>query len=106
MKNLFELGLKPLVTLPTKVNLENIITRFSIIDHIWVTDGLRSDHTLVIPLNISDHFPVISIISAGVREVSQVPLKKRRLTGRGKETFRIFLSSIHINIVGNDISAI
>ena len=29
INNLFELGLKPLVTIPTKVNLDNPITRFS-----------------------------------------------------------------------------
>ena len=38
IENLFELGLRPLVILPTKVNIENIITHFSIIDHIWVSD--------------------------------------------------------------------
>ena len=106
VKNLFELGLKPLVTVPTKVNFENIITRFSILDHIWVTDGLRCDQTLVIPVNITDHFPVISLISMGVQEVSQMSLQRRRLTGRGKETFRIFLSNTHVSIIGNDISTI
>ena len=38
IRNLFEVGMKPLVTLPTKVNLQNPITRFSVIDHVWISN--------------------------------------------------------------------
>ena len=55
IRNLFEVGMKPLVTLPTKVNLENLITRFSVIDHVWVLSGLQSDQTLIVPIDITDH---------------------------------------------------
>lgn len=106
IKNLFELGLKPLVTLPTKVNLENIITRFSIIDHIWVSNKLRGDGTLIVPVNITDHFPIVSIISTGLHQISNVSTKRRRLTQRRKETFRMFLSNIHVNIVGNNMDTV
>ena len=105
IENLFELGLRPLVILPTKVNIENIITRFSIIDHIWVSDELRGDQTLVIPISITDHFPVVSVISAGFQLVSGVS-SRRRLVGRGREAFRIFLSNIHVNMSGSDINTI
>ena len=105
IENLFELGLRPLVILPTKVNIENIITRFSIIDHIWVSDELRGDQTLVIPISITDHFPVVSVISAGFQLVSGVSSRKR-LVGRGREAFRIFLSNIHGNMSGSDINTI
>ena len=97
IENLFELGLRPLVILPTKVNIGNIITRFSIIDHIWVSDELRGDQTLVIPISMTDHFPVVSVISAGFQFVSGVS-SRRRLVGRGREAFRIFLSNIHVNM--------
>ena len=106
IKNLFELGLKPLVTLPTKVNMENIITQFSIIDHIWVSEGLRSDLSCIIPVNISDHFPVISLITTDFQEISPVSLKRRRFIARGKEAFRIFLSNVSINNGGNSMNFI
>ena len=105
IENLFELGLRPLVILPTKVNIENIITRFSIIDHIWVSDELRGDQTLVIPISITDHFPIVSVISAGFQLLSGVS-SRRRLVGRGREAFRIFLSNIHVNMSGSDINTI
>ena len=105
-ENLFELGLRPIVILPTKVNIENIITCFSIIDHIWVSDELRGGQTLVILINITDHFPVVSVISAGFQFVSRVSSTRTHLLGRGREAFRIFLSNIHVNMAGNDINTI
>ena len=105
IENLFELGLRPLVILPTKVNIENIITRFSIIDHIWVSDELRGDQTLVIPISTTDHFLVVSVISAGFQLVSDVS-SRRHLVGRVREAFRIFLSNIHVNMSGSDINTI
>ena len=106
IKNLFELGLKPLVTLPTKVNMENIITQFSIIDHMWVSEGLRSDLSCIIPVNISDHFPVISLITTDFQEISPVSLKRRRFIARAKENFRIFLSNVCINNGGGSMNFI
>lgn len=105
VRNLFEQGMKPLITLPTKVNIENIITRFSIIDHIWISEGLNSDFSLVIPIDITDHFPVISVISSSLNHEPNILATKRRpLKMRGKEIFRIFLSNIHVNITGNDLN--
>ena len=72
IRNLFEVGMKPLVTLPTKVNLENLITRFSVIDNVWVSNGLQSDQTLIIPIDITDHFPVIALISVPSQQVPKV----------------------------------
>ena len=104
-RNLFELGMKPLVTIPTKVNVENRITRFSIIDHIWVSNGLQSDQTFIIPIDITDHFPVICFISLPSLLVPRViTAKQRRLTPRGKEIFRMLLSNIHVNTTHMDIN--
>ena len=79
IRNLFEVGMKPLVTLSTKVNLENHITHFSVIDHVWVSNGLQSDQTLIIPIDITDHFPVIALISVPSQQVPKVITAKRRL---------------------------
>ena len=85
--------------------MENHITRFSIIDHIWISEGLSSDSSFVIPIDIIDHFPVISIISTTIDNAPSLLATKRRcLVIRGKETFRILLSNIHVNIAGNSIN--
>ena len=107
IRNLFELGMKPLVTLPTKVNLENLLTRFSVIDHVWVSNGLESDQTFIIPIDITDHFPVVSFILLPTSFVpKQINSKRRRLTFRGKEMFRMLLSNIHIDTSIMDINMI
>ena len=106
VKNLFELGLKPLVTLPTKVNVENLITRFSIIDHMWASNGLQNDYTFIFPLDITDHFPIISFISLNSVTLPKAILsKRRRFANRGKEIFRILLSNIHVNTTQGDLNA-
>lgn len=107
IKNLFEVGMKPLVTIPTRVNMDNIVTRFSIIDHIWVSEWLGSDHTMVLPIDITDHFPIVCVISTALNHVPHITAsKRRRLVASGKETFRVLLSNIHVNITGNDINTI
>ena len=107
IRNLFEVGMKPLVTLPTKVNLENLITRFSVIDHVWVSNGLQTDQTLIIPIDITDHFPVIALISVPSQQVPKVTTaKRRRLTDQGKEIFRTLLSNIHVDTTIMDINII
>ena len=106
IKNLFEHGMKPLVTIPTKVNVDNVLTPFSIIDHIWVSEWLESAHTLVIPVDITDHFPVVSVISTIFNHAPQITASNRRcLNSRGRETFKILLSSIHVNVIENDMNA-
>ena len=105
IRNLLERGMKPLVTLPTKVNIENPVTRFSIIDHIWISEGINSVYSFVMPIDITDHFPVISVFTSALNHEPYVSAtKRRRLTRRGKVTFRIFLSNIHVNVAANDLS--
>ena len=105
VRNLFESGMKPIVTHPTKVNMENVITRFSIIDHIWISEGLNSECSLIIPIDITDHFPVVTVISSAMmREPGVIPRKRRKLVTGRRETFRIFLSNIHINLANSNIN--
>ena len=104
-RNLLELGMKPLVTLPTKVNIDNRITRFSVIDHIWVSNELQSDQTFIIPIDITDHFPVACFISSPSLLVPGViTSKQRQLTSRGKQSFRVLLSNIHVNTTNMDVN--
>ena len=94
-RNMFEIGMTPLITLPTKVNLENPITWFSILNQIWVTSGLDGQHNFVIPLDITDHFPVDALFSLKV-QVNQLSFKKRPFLPKGRETFATLLSNIQV----------
>ena len=100
-RNMFESGMTPLITLPTKVNLENPITRFSILDQIWVTSGLDGQHNFVIPLDITDHFPVGVLFSLNV-QLNQLSVKKRPLLPTGRETFATLLSNIQVGVGGGE----
>ena len=106
ISNLFEFNLRPLITKPTKVNLDNPITRYSILDQIWVSEGLSSSSSYIVPLGITDHFPVCAIVSSVLTNTIPTTVKKRPLTARGKETFSILLSNIHIAETAGDMNFI
>ena len=54
---LLELGLLPLINIPTNYNPQNLITRFSLVDQFWVSSSLQSVDAYVVPIEIEDHFP-------------------------------------------------
>ena len=58
------------MTIPTKVNLDNLITRLSILDQILISEGLQSEKTYVIPVDITDHYCVSfpSTVSYGFKQ--------------------------------------
>lgn len=100
VNSLFELGLSPLINIPTKVNIGNAITRFSILDHIWMSGELRCDKSFVIPVGITDHFPVGVTVKFPFRNVlTNITQNVRPLRERGKTTFRILLSNIQLNVL-------
>ena len=107
IKNMFELGMNPLVTIPTKVNSNNAITQYSILDQIWVSSNLENKQTFVIPTDITDHFVVGTFIMGPYYQMNSTPTVKRRpLLNRGKETFRVLLSNVYFNLRDGDFNAI
>ena len=46
-----------MINIPTKYNLQNLITRFSLVDQFWVSSSLQSVDAYVVPIEIADHFP-------------------------------------------------
>ena len=48
----------PAITRPTKVNLDCLTTRISVLDQIWVSEGIRHFRSFVLPMDLTDHFPV------------------------------------------------
>ena len=90
------------MTIPTKVNLDNPITRFSILDQIWISEGLQSEKTFVIPVDITDHFPVCTIIGSPFFQQYRMGSNKiRPLNAGGRELFSTLLSNIQV-ITTND----
>ena len=99
---LFELGLSPIITIPTKVNLGNTITPFSILDQVWISSDLQCKKSCVIPLGISDHFPVCTMLNLPINDVSaEITRRIRPLLERGKITFKILLSNIQLRVFPN-----
>lgn len=98
LNNLFECNMKPLITRPTKVNLNNPITRFAVLDQIWVSESLTSAQSFIIPIGITDHFPVCSVITSAFHSITSSKVKSRYITRRGKETFSILLSNISMSM--------
>ena len=97
INGMFEVGLSPHVTIPTKVNLENVITRFSILDQIWSSSLVNVGKTFVIPVDITDHYPVgIYAELGGVQRETLIRMKKRPICESGKKLFSTLLSTIDI----------
>ena len=77
VSNLLECNMRPLITKPTKVNLNNQTTRFSILDQIWVTEDFQNVQSYILPLGITDHFPVCMVVSSLAE--SSVPIKLKKI---------------------------
>ena len=55
-------GYFPVITLPAKINDQNTITPFSLIDQIWVNFKIGSNHDSgVLLYSLTDHFPIYYI---------------------------------------------
>ena len=74
--------MKPLITRITKINLENPITRFLILDQIWVSDGLTGIQPFIIPINITDYFPVSVSIAGAFRRHEPVLVKRQKISSK------------------------
>lgn len=99
---MFELGLVPVINIPTKVNNENNVTKFSIIDQFWVNNTLNVQKACVIPVDLTDHFPVglsVGLHSSGV--LFEARSSGRPLTDGGRVLFRVLLSNMIVNIFDN-----
>ena len=58
INNMFELNMLPAVTRPTRITRVNQIVPYSLLDQIWMATGTDQTRLFVVPVNITDHFPV------------------------------------------------
>ena len=56
INGMFELNVIPAINIPTKVNVENLVTKYSIIDQFWVSSTIDIANTCVIPTDLTNHF--------------------------------------------------
>ena len=86
VQSMFELDFAPCITIPTKINPDNPITKFSLVDHIWVSRG-NIAHSFVTPVDITDHYPVVLSIDLPTTQGSNKSSMVRSLKERWKTTF-------------------
>ena len=63
VENIYELGLFPVITIPTKYNPENLTTKYSLIDQIWTNIPNKVTTSGVIRVEITDHFPLLDLLN-------------------------------------------
>ena len=56
INSMLEVGLCPVIDIPTKFNHENTITRYALLDQFWVTSPSLLFDSYVIPTDITDQF--------------------------------------------------
>ena len=95
--------MSPVVTIPTKYNPDNPITRFSLIDHVWTNIPSKIISSVVIPIGISDHFPVsISFDLSNQRE--ECCRKKRVFSARNNAAFSDIVSNFNVQVIHDDMN--
>ena len=70
---MFELNLIPAINIPTKVNVENLVTQYSIIDQFWVSSTIDIANACVIPTDLTDHFLVGLTVNLGFQSLRDKP---------------------------------
>ena len=102
VNSMFEVGMAPIITIPTKVNPDNHLTRFSLIDHIWVSPHVTNSQSFVHVTDITDHFFVGAVLKFPY-DINLSPQKERTrpLTPTGMVSFSIYLSNISLSLSEN-----
>ena len=84
---MLELGLYPIVNIPTKYNPENEVTKYSIIDQVWTSMPTKISNACVFPYGITDHFPVMtSFAFSDAAPKPNIPMK-RTFNNKNNDTF-------------------
>ena len=91
ISNMLSFNYFPIIDKPTKLNPNNPITKYSLLDQIWTNFIDGSDHTSgIIHFSITDHFPVFYIFKSYYKCVSQF-ISYRKLND---ETVNNFISQV------------
>ena len=100
--NMLELGMVPIITIPTKFSPENPITKFSLIDQVWTNIPGKVMNPFVIPCSITDHFPVS--VSFDLLQTN-ISCFKRRVFNHGRNLiFTGLVSRISPLVIDDDFN--
>ena len=102
--NMLEVGLYPVVNIPTKYNHENEITRYSIIDHIWTSMPAKVSSAFVYPYEITDHFPLSATFNFFNSTTKPVAGKKRVFNSRNNGLFARLLLTVVVSLTNMDMN--
>ena len=59
----------PVINLPTRINENNVLTKFSLIDQIWTNFKAGTDHVSgVVQTSITDHYPIYYMFKTNLRQ--------------------------------------
>ena len=89
INNMFELNMLPAVTRPTRITRVNKIVRYYLLDQIWMSTGTDQTRSCVVPVNITDHFPVCLVLenmNLGSNGSKMIEIKI--FFDRNKDTFK------------------
>ena len=104
VNNMLELGLNPIITIPTKYNHHNEITKHSILDQIWTSMSPMRIHSYVVPIEITDHFPVAASFSFADAAEETPSNTKRVFNHNNNLIFTSHVSNIIPVPVNNDMN--
>ena len=99
LDSMLELGLYPGVRIPTKYNEGNRITKFAILDLIWASDISVIDSVFVIPLEITDHFPVFAKLNFKIPKQEGLVTSHRNFCHRNNVNFSSRLLQINLELL-------
>ena len=86
-----------------QINPGNVITRYSLIDHIWTNIANKVTNTFVIPTEIADHFPVSASFNLK-NALNNSILTKRVFSHENNVIFSSHLTNINPEEVSGDMN--
>lgn len=101
---MLEIGLYPMVNIPTKYNHGNEATKYSILDQVWTTMPSKVSNVLVFPYEITDHFPVLATFNFCASVTKPKTHCKRFFNIRNNDIFSRLLLTVTVVLMNADMN--
>ena len=101
---MLEIGLHPMVNIPTKYNHDNEATKYSILDQVWTTMPSKVSNVSVFPYEITDHFPVLTTFNFSAAVSKPNTQSKRIFNRRNDSIFSRLLLTVTTVLVNADMN--
>ena len=107
INTLFEASYFPIITLPSKINEHNPITKYSFIDQIWTNFFVGSEHKSgIFQIPLTDHFPIYYMFKRTLLSVEEI-VRFRLINSNTLSNFIEKAANLNFNYVLdiNDVNA-